>query len=132
MYVDAQKVRGVTLDLPRIIICLQSMDAIRLLVQRRVVRWHDASIFVVFHAPLRSCINMHYYGLFGFRGYVLNKIRNCSHASVYAEEVRRPKNSEGQPLFRALHVQNGSIWYELEDLSCIPSLLSSVYKKCFR
>lgn len=43
------------------------------------------------------------------------------------------KNSEGPPVFRALHVcdvhhslhQNGSIWYGLEDLSCIPSVLSS-------
>ena len=29
-------------------------------------------ICVVIRAPLRSCINMHYYGLFGFCGYVLN------------------------------------------------------------
>ena len=43
------------------------------------------------------------------------------------------KNSEGQPVFRAVHLcnvhhslhMNGSIWYGLEDLSCIPSLLPS-------
>jgi len=43
------------------------------------------------------------------------------------------QNLEGQPVFRSLHVcdvhhslhRNGSIWYGLEDLSCIPSFLSS-------
>ena len=35
------------------------------------------------------------------------------------------ENSEGQPVFQALHVQNESIWYGLEGLSCIPSLLST-------
>ena len=48
---------------------------------------------VVFRAPLRSCINVHYCGLFGLSGYVLNMTWNCSHASVclHAGKIRRAK-----------------------------------------
>ena len=46
-------------------------------------------------------------------------------------KISSDKNSEGHPVSWALHVQNGSIWYGLEDLSCIPSLLFSICKELF-
>ena len=108
--------------------------------QRRVVRWHEAFVCVVIHGSGSSD--------FVAMSWAWLKLFTCFSVS-HAESDSSAQNSEGQTVFRSLHVchvyhslyQNGSIWYGLRNLSCILSLLSSrcgslskstVYRKCLR
>ena len=101
--------------------------------QRRVVRWHEASIMPRVSRMLRSCINMHYYGLFriswlrpeqDLKLFTCFCVSPCRRKFV-GRKLRRPGR-----VLRALHLakinirstRTNRIWHGLEaSIVVVPS-----------